>query len=272
MSLDWLDRDVTSSAYLWRLERADGLALGFTSHDRDLFIDAFCYRAVPGMVPSTIALSDSLDIDNVEISGVMTSAAIAEADLDAGRWDGALLYISLVDWEQPETEPMPLICGQFGEIARSGDAFTVELLGATSFLGEPIAPVTSPTCRAEFGDRQCKLSLHRFQREEQVVSASGDEIEIAALGDSAANYIFGSLRFLGGPNCGLSHAIVGGQGAVLRLADRPAHPVAEGVRILLTEGCSKNFATCRERFVNSVNFRGEPYLPGNDLLTRYPGA
>jgi len=272
MSLDWLDRDVTTSAYLWRLERDDGVALGFTSHDRDLVIDAFRYRAAPGMVPSSIALSDSLEIDNVEVAGVMTSAAIAETDLDAGRWNGALLYISLIDWEQPDAEPLPLICGEFGEITRSGDSFTVEMLGATSFLDEPIAPLTSPTCRAEFGDRQCKLSLHRFQREERVDLVSGDEIEIVALGDAAADFIFGSLRFLGGPNCGLSYAIIGGQGDVVRLADIPAQPIAQGTRILLTQGCNKNFSTCRDRFANSANFRGEPYLPGNDLLTRYPGA
>lgn len=272
MGPEWLDRAVTSSAYLWRLERADGVALGFASHDRDLVIDAFRYHAVPGMVPSTIALTDSLEADNVEIAGVLTSAAIAEADLDAGRWDGARLYISLVDWEQPHADPLPLICGEFGEITRSGESFTVEMLGATSFLDEPVAPLTSPTCRAEFGDRQCKLGLQRFRMEGVVVSASGDEVAISVPGGSAADYIFGSLRFLDGPNCGLIHAIVGGGDNIVRLADLAAQPVAEGTRVMLTQGCNKNFATCRDRFANAANFRGEPYLPGNDLLTRYPGA
>jgi len=272
MSLDWLDRDVTTSTYLWRLERADGIALGFTSHDRDLVIDTFPYRAAPGMVPSSIALSDSLDIDNVEIAGVMTSAAIAETDLLAGRWDGALLYISLVDWEQPNVELLPLICGEFGEILRSGDSFTVEMLGATSFLDEPVAPLTSPTCRAEFGDRQCKLSLHQHQREGRITTISEDEVGLDALNGAAADFIFGSLRILGGPACGLSYAIIDGQDDVVRLADQLPPSVAPDTRILLTAGCNKNFATCRDRFANSINFRGEPYLPGNDLLTRYPGA
>ena len=272
MSLDWLERAVTTSAYLWRLEREDGIAMGFTSHDRDLVVDAFRYRAAPGMVPSSIALSDSLDIDNVEIAGVMTSAAIAATDLVAGRWDGALLYISLIDWEQPDVEPLSLICGEFGEITRSGDSFTVEMLGATSFLNEPIAPLTSPTCRAEFGDRQCNLSLHRHQREGRIITISGDEIGIDELRGAAADFAFGSLRFLNGPNCGISYAIVGGQGDVVILADLPSQPVVVGARVLITEGCNKNFATCRDRFANSINFRGEPYLPGNDLLTRYPGA
>ncbi|MEH6660756.1 MAG: DUF2163 domain-containing protein [Parasphingorhabdus sp.] len=272
MSLDWLDRDVTTSAYLWRLERDDGIAIGFTSYDRDLVIDAFRYRAAPGMVPTSIALSDSLEIDNVEIAGVMTSAAIADKDLVAGRWDGAILYISLIDWEQPDVEPLPLICGEFGEIVKSGDNFTVEMLGATSFLDEPIAPLTSPTCRAEFGDRHCKLSLHCHQREGRIISMEGEELGVDALAGAAADFMFGSLRFLDGPNCGLRYAIIDGQGNAVRLADLPSRTVALGTRVLLTEGCNKNFATCRDRFANSANFRGEPYLPGNDLLTRYPGA
>jgi uncharacterized phage protein (TIGR02218 family) len=272
MSLEWLDRDLGTSTYLWRLERGDGIAVGFTSHDRDLVIDAFPYRAAPGMVPSSIALSDSLDIDNVEIAGVITSAAIAEADLLAGRWDGALLYVSLVDWEQPDAEPLPLICGEFGEIIRSGDSFAVEMLGATSFLDEPIAPLTSPTCRAEFGDRQCKLSLQKHRREGRITTISGDEVGIDALNGSAADFIFGSLRIMSGPACGLSYAIIDGEDDVVRLADQPSPSVAQDTRIVLTAGCNKNFATCRDRFANSRNFRGEPYLPGNDLLTRYPGA
>jgi uncharacterized phage protein (TIGR02218 family) len=48
--------------------------------------------------------------------------------------------------------------------------------------------------------------------------------------------------------------------------------VAVGALVELIEGCDKIFATCRDRFANGENFRGEPHLPGADLLTRYPGA
>jgi hypothetical protein len=40
----------------------------------------------------------------------------------------------------------------------------------------------------------------------------------------------------------------------------------------VSEGCDKSIATCAGRFGNAANFRGEPYLPGVDLLTRYPGG
>ena len=272
MSFAWLGKEVTTTAYAWRLERGDGVAIGFVSHDRDVVIDNFRYRAAPGMVPSTIALSDSLDLDSLEIEGVMTDAAIAEADLGAGRWDGARLIISAINWEAPEAEPRHLITGEFGEIVRSGDAFRVELLGGKSFLDEAIAPLTSPTCRARFGDKQCKESLNRRQTELIVTGISGEEIEFAGLSGQAGNYIFGELRWLSGGNCGLRFAIVGDQGNMVRLADQPGQPIEAGNRALLTEGCDKNFSTCRDRFGNSINFRGEPYLPGNDLLTRYPGS
>ena len=59
---------------------------------------------------------------------------------------------------------------------------------------------------------------------------------------------------------------------VAKLSEAPALLPALPVRVRLIEGCDKQLATCRERFGNAVNFRGEAHLPGNDLLTRYPGA
>ena len=43
-----------------------------------------------------------------------------------------------------------------------------------------------------------------------------------------------------------------------------------GTRVSLREGCDRTLDTCATRFANAVNFQGEPFLPGNDLITRYP--
>ena len=37
-------------------------------------------------------------------------------------------------------------------------------------------------------------------------------------------------------------------------------------------GCDKRFATCRDKFDNVVNFRGEPHVPGNDRVFDFPDA
>ena len=66
--------------------------------------------------------------------------------------------------------------------------------------------------------------------------------------------------------------LIGADGAVLMLAETPGVPLDLPVRVRLTEGCDKQLSTCRDRFANAVNFRGEAHLPGNDLMTRYPGG
>ncbi|MFL6789431.1 MAG: phage BR0599 family protein, partial [Sphingomicrobium sp.] len=56
------------------------------------------------------------------------------------------------------------------------------------------------------------------------------------------------------------------------LRTAPSSAVAIGTPLEIIEGCDKRLETCSARFANAANFRGEPHLPGNDLLTRYPGA
>ena len=71
---------------------------------------------------------------------------------------------------------------------------------------------------------------------------------------------------------GLATTILSTDGNMVRVRDVPRAVVASGTRVELREGCDKRLQTCAERFGNAVNFRGEAHLPGNDLLTRYPGG
>lgn len=82
----------------------------------------------------------------------------------------------------------------------------------------------------------------------------------------------GLLRWLSGANGGLESAIAVSAGATVTLRAAPVFAVEAGALVELIEGCDKSLATCAGRFANASNFRGEPYLPGMDLLTRYPGA
>ena len=97
----WLDEPCTTTAFAWTLRRRDGVALGFTSHDRDLEIEGLLFRAAPGLVPSAIVESATLDGDGLDIDGGIASDLISERDLDSGRWDGAALEVHLVDWTAP---------------------------------------------------------------------------------------------------------------------------------------------------------------------------
>lgn len=271
--IDFLQHDLTTLAFCWRLRRRDGVCLGFTTHDRDLAIGGLRYRAAPGMTPSAISLSDGFEADTMEVAGALTSGAISAGDLEVGRWDGAEVRLFAVDWSEPEGEALFLARGELGDVRSEDGAFSAELRGPAALLDRPAIELTSPECRARFGDERCRVDLAgrtRITRVAEVIDARTIAVESAAAGANA--YGYGRLRWIDGANSGLSGAILRSAGTELTLRDPPALAVETGELVEIIEGCDKLFATCIARFDNGENFRGEPHLPGNDLLTRYPGA
>ena len=273
-----LDNELTTLAFCWRVERRDGVAIGLTSHDRDLTVDGLVHRAAPGMTPSAIRREVGLEPDTTDIAGALAAGAIAEADLLAGRWDGARVMLFAVDWTGMPGR-VALGEGRLGAVSVKDGAFSAELRGPGAALTRAVTEECSPECRAELGDRRCRVAMAGRRRFARVVSAEGLGVTVDAVEPMANAYGGGRLRWLGGANSGLEgqvrvsapSASSGQAGAVLTLRAPPAFTVAAGAMGELVEGCDKSLATCAARFGNAVNFRGEPYLTGVDLLMRYPG-
>jgi len=273
MSRRWFAAELESVAVLWRLERRDGIALGLAGHDRDLWCAGFRYRAAPGMVLSAIEADGAIDAGEMDVAGALSHDLISEADLDAGRWDAARLLTGLVDWTAPDAGIDWLFVGSLGMVERTEGRFTATLAGGKAVLAAPFVPFAAPSCRAEFCGPGCTLSRARFEARLTVSAVTPGGIGFAEL-DGAAAPLFsdGALRWLSGANAGLEAEILDGQDGVLRLSGRLAAPIAPGDRAIAIQGCDRTIATCADRFGNAANFQGEPYLPGNDLLTRYPAG
>jgi uncharacterized phage protein (TIGR02218 family) len=270
MTLAMLDGELASIALCWRLERRDGAGLALTSHDRPLTIDGVRYEPAPGITPAAIRAEMGLEPNMSEVHGSLSSEAISEADVSAGKWDGAALKLSAVDWEAPEGEALDLLQGELGQVALKDGTFEVDLLGATARLGRPICPYTSPDCRAELGDPACRVDMSGRRMRARVARFAGHIVDLDQPVDE--RFRFGEIRFLAGPANGQRRTVLAAAGHELSLRSAPAGEVAIGTPIEIIEGCDKTLATCSGRFGNAVNFRGEPHLPGNDLLTRYPGS
>jgi len=265
-----VEGELTSVALCWRLERTDGAGIALTSHDRRLRSGGIAFEPSPGMMPSSIVRSLGLEADSGEAAGSFSSDALDERDLVLGRWDGAEMRLTAADWDDPEAEPLFLLGGEIGSVDLHENGFRADLHGAAARLDRQVCPATSAECRAHFGDKMCRVDLAGRMATAKVVEAGGAELTLDESFDD--RFLFGRLRFMSGDNCGLSSMILGVDGNTVRLRDIPQAAVEAGCRIELREGCDKRFATCVERFGNAANFRGEPHLPGNDLLTRYPGA
>ncbi len=94
-----LKTGATTLCWCWRLTRGDGQRLGFTDHDKDLVFDGTTFEAAAGFTASDIRDGIGLSVDNLEVTGALSSLLLSEDDLAAGRYDEAKVEIFRVNWQ-----------------------------------------------------------------------------------------------------------------------------------------------------------------------------
>ena len=267
----------TTVCRAWALTRRDGVVLGFTDHDCDLQFDCILFRADSGLTAKALQQTTGLSVDNTEALGVLSSEAISDADIAAGRFDGAEVRAWLVNWTAPEQRVIQFR-GSVGEIVRKAGAFQAELRGLTEALNQSQGRVYQKPCTAVLGDGKCRFDLSRPGYRVEVPAGpveGGRVFRLEGLEGFADRWFDrGVLRVLGGEAAGLQALIKNDarEGAVRRIElwEALGLPVGEGDLVRLESGCDKRAETCRVKFDNFENFRGFPHVPGEDWLMTYP--
>ena len=268
MSRTFFAGELDTAASWWRIHRRDGVALGFTTHDRDLWFGGILHRSAPGMLPSAIRKSASLADDEAEVEGALAHDTIRSGDIATGRFDGARIESGIVDWETLQNAA--LYTGSIAAVRQDGIGFTAQLQSAKADLDVDPIPRASPSCRARFCGPGCGLSARGFTIRAVCQSIDHDANALSLSLTLPPLYLRGEMRWLDGPHTGLTMKIIGQSGSALELDTALDPATAPGHRVLLRQGCDKTIATCASRFGNAINFQGEPHLPGNDLLAQYP--
>ncbi len=271
-----LGRAATTLCRCWKLVRRDGQTFGFTDHDRALAFDGVEFEAASGLSAGEMQQDLGLNAESQEIVGALTSDRISPDDISADRFDGARVEVFLVNWADPAERLLERVF-TIGAITRRDGAFHVELRSLTTDLSQTRGRNISRLCDADLGDGRCgiDLALPQWSAEGSVLAVrSGLCLEIGGLSAFAANHFRGGrLSVVSGPNSGAAVEIAGQEMqdgiAIVSLWKPFAFELAATEAVRLTAGCDKHFATCRDRFANSVNFRGFPHIPGNDFALGY---
>jgi hypothetical protein len=82
---------------------------------------------------------------------------------------------------------------------------------------------------------------------------------------------FGTALFLSGLNAGMAKTMLTAAGNDMSFDLPFPYPPAVGDRMLITFGCDKSILMCFNFFLNQVNFRGFPFMPGTDQYFRVGG-
>lgn len=271
-----LDGDATTMCHCWRVTRRDGRVLGFTEHDHDLRFDGTDFWAASGFQAADSEAASGLSVEAGEVAGGFSSVAISEADVIAGRYDGAKVEVFQVNWQAPDQRIL-LRVQEIGDVVRAGGAFRAELRGLTHRLDQVQGRIYGRRCDAVLGDGRCKVNLsHLAYRGSGTVAAVLGEARIRVTGVDAAvagHYRYGMFRFVGGANaghaCDIEDHRKDDDGVTFSLWLPPPLPLAAGDPFTVTAGCDKSFATCGGRFANRLNFQGFPHMPGTDFAFGY---
>jgi uncharacterized phage protein (TIGR02218 family) len=276
---DHLDSGTTTLCWCWRVARTDGVVQGFTDHDEAVTFDGVAYDAASGFTASEVQSSLGLAVDNLSAAGALSSGGIEEAALAAGLYDNAGIELWRVNWAAPDQRVL-MRKGNLGEVTRGKLAFEAEIRGLAQRLNQPVGRVFGYSCDADLGDRRCTIDLTgaAFHAAGAVTNAiDARRFTVEGLDAFAAGWFMGGkLSWTSGANQGRAmevkrHAISASVASV-ELWQVMSEAVVSGDGFTVTAGCDKQFGTCKAKFANQVNFRGFPYMPGNDAALSYPNA
>jgi uncharacterized phage protein (TIGR02218 family) len=266
---------VTSFAHVWKVTRRDNVVFGFTDHDRPLAFDGLDCEPNVGLRVGAIEKTADLAVDTAHVSGSLSSAAITEADLARGVWDGARVDLYRVDWNDA-SQRVHLFAGRIGEARRGVNAFEAELRGLQAPLNVAVGRVFSRYCDADLGDARCgkDVSGASYLGSGTVTTVLGTHaLRASGLSGFESDWFTrGKLAWTSGGQSEVAVHRTDGGDAVLELLDAPGASLTVGATFTITAGCDKSFATCRAKFANSDNFRGFPHMPGNDAVQAGPAA
>lgn len=277
-----LSGEVTTMATCWKLTlrpftpaeilAGQGEVRGFTDNVEPLTVGGVLYTPNTGYTPSTITSNINLAVDNLDVVGVIDDASIKDADLQSGRFDYADIEIFQINYTDLTQGTLKICKGNIGEVKMTRQQFTAELRGLAQRLQQTIGEVYSPSCRADLGDARCTVDLTPFTATGTVTSVTS-ALVFADTGRAEADDYFkgGKVTFTSGNNENYSMEIKAFAAGQFTLQLPMPYEIQIGDTYTAVAGCQKRIGDCIGKFNNVVNFRGEPYVPGNDKIMRVGG-
>lgn len=259
--------------WCWKIARNDGATQGFTDHDTSIAFGGTTYEAASGFTASDVQSSLGLAVDNLTVVGALNSDTINERDLASGLYDDASIEIWRVNWNAPDQRVL-MRKGSLGEVQRGRTAFQAEVRGLAHILNQPVGRAFGYSCDADLGDARCTIALDNAAfAGSGIVTTVDDNRRLTVSGlESFADGWFtnGKLTFTSGANAGRAMEVKRHGVSSLGVSIELWQPMSEGIALsdafAIAAGCDKQFATCKARFNNAANFRGFPYMPGNDAV------
>jgi uncharacterized phage protein (TIGR02218 family) len=218
---------------------------------------------------SSIKYACDLSVDTVKVTIGMpaiglTPSANPSADLRAGRFDGATLWLKRVFMTAPgvafqsDDNPVSLFSGRVSNVQLDGTKAEIEVKSDLELLNIQLPRnLYGPQCRWTLFDGQCGLLASNYQVTGSVVSATATHIVVSNIGSQPDHWFDqGHINVNG-----LSASVKAQVGTAIDIFPPFAVAPQPGDGYTLLPGCDKTLATCQSKYNNRLYFGGTPFVP-----------
>lgn len=260
-----LDAGVTTFAVALEIVPATGDPLRFTSHDQPVKYQGEDW--LPGIVEGKDPQAVGLDTQSQGMTLLVGDTYLSIADLEAGRYDGAVVRVYTFDWTDPDLGQIKGLKGTIGRIQTGETKAEVEVRGIRNALSVTVGKTFTKPCRFDLGDVECGVNLAGFTVTGTVTSATpGDRRVFNDSSRTEADNTFdqGLLTWTSGNNAGRAMEVklfTQAAGKIELVLGMPVD-LTVGDGYSMYRGCDKTLATCRDVFSNVPRHGGFPYVPG----------
>ncbi|WP_219209445.1 DUF2163 domain-containing protein [Variovorax boronicumulans] len=264
----------TTISRQWRFERTDGEIVTVTTCSRDLLYLGEVYRTKDGINPTAISQQVGAAVTNSEATGTLSEDLATEAEFLSGLWDGCRYTIFEVNYRDLSMGHMVIGSGTLGDLKVGRSAFTAEMRGIAQALQQTNGKVVTKNCTAQFGDDRCKVNLTPITVAGAVTGVTNRRtIADSSRAEPSDYFGAGLFRVTGGPMTGEEMEIDSFSAGVFSLVLPLSRNPEVGMTYEAVPGCRKRLAEdCRSKWVNVLNYRGFPNIPGADRVLGLGGT
>lgn len=136
----------------WKIERTDGTILGFTDWPESFTYNTVVYSSSGGYQRTALDQKSGLNVDNMDLVGLIDSSFITEEDLLIGKYRDAKIWIFMVSPNNLAWGEVALDYGLIGEIEIKETAFVAEFRSLSVRLAQEFGSKYSRYCRHQLGE------------------------------------------------------------------------------------------------------------------------
>lgn len=253
-----------------KLSRTDGIVVGLTDHDASLTVDSVTYTPASGFEASEQSTALGPANGEWDLQAALTDDRLSTEDLLTGKFDGATIDLLLVDWSNPSAY-ITQSAGTLGEVSARDGVFHAEVRGPFAAFDQVRGRVFSATSDGYGSDDGTAPTVSATGT---IASVLADNILTSTDAGAHVSGTFdgGLVRTSNGEWIRIRRHTASGSTSQFELWHAPATAPKAGDAIALARGAALTFEDHVARFGSGEDFRGFPYMPGDDFALSYPAS